>query len=177
CIYKALKEKITILVTHQLQYLEDTSQILILKDGKMVRRGTYSEFLKSRVDTLSLAEETKQFEPSPVLGTPTDHLEGKVGFNTYENYFTAHADWSVIIFLILVNIAAQVAYALQDWWLAYWANVQSGLYFGAFAKGDEDIMFVLNWYLGVYSGRILNRFSKDIGHMDDLLPLIVLDFI
>ncbi|XP_029065992.1 uncharacterized protein LOC114888177 isoform X2 [Monodon monoceros] len=26
-------------------------------------------------------------------------------------------------------------------------------------------------------GRILNRFSKDIGHMDDLLPLTFLDFI
>ena len=25
-------------------------------------------------------------------------------------------------------------------------------------------------------GRILNRFSKDIGHMDDLLPLIFQDF-
>ncbi|XP_027391669.1 multidrug resistance-associated protein 4-like [Bos indicus x Bos taurus] len=32
CIRQALKEKITILVTHQLQYLKDASQILILKD-------------------------------------------------------------------------------------------------------------------------------------------------
>ncbi|CAI9178844.1 unnamed protein product, partial [Rangifer tarandus platyrhynchus] len=32
CIHQALKEKITILVTHQLQYLEDASHILILKD-------------------------------------------------------------------------------------------------------------------------------------------------
>ena len=37
-----------------------------------------------------------------------DHLEGKVGIKTYKNYFTAGADWPVIIFLILVNIAAQV---------------------------------------------------------------------
>ena len=37
-----------------------------------------------------------------------DHLEGKVGFKTYKNYFTGGADWLVIIFLILVNIAAQV---------------------------------------------------------------------
>ena len=29
----------------------------------------------------------------------------------------------------------------------------------------------------VLTGRILNRFSKDVGHMDDLLPLIVLDYI
>ncbi|XP_065758083.1 ATP-binding cassette sub-family C member 4-like [Muntiacus reevesi] len=264
CIRQALREKITIFVTHQLQYLEDASQILILKDGKMVERGTYSEFLKSGVDVFSLSEKgNEQSESSPVPGTPTviseslvqslqsprpslkdaapedqdteniqvtlpleDHLEGKVGFKTYENYFTAGADWPVIIFLILVNITAQVAYALQDWWLAYWANVQNDLYFGRYVKEHEDVVFVLNWYLGVYSGltvstvlfgitrsllifyilvnssqtlhnkmleailrapvlffninpigRILNRFFKDIGHMDDLLPLIFQDFI
>ncbi|XP_027391363.1 multidrug resistance-associated protein 4-like isoform X4 [Bos indicus x Bos taurus] len=230
----------------------------------MVERGTYSEFLKSRVDIFSLFEKgNEQSEPSAVPGTPTviseslvqslqsprpslkdaapedqeseniqvtlpleDHLGGKVGFKTYKNYFTGGADWLVIIFLILVNIAAQVAYVLQDWWLAFWANVQSDLYSGVLVKEDEFIVFVLNWYLGVYSGltvstvlfgitksllifyilvnssltlhnrmletilrapvlffhrnpigRILNRFSKDIGHMDDLLPLIFQDFI
>uniref|UniRef100_A0A4W2FZS7 Multidrug resistance-associated protein 4 n=1 Tax=Bos indicus x Bos taurus TaxID=30522 RepID=A0A4W2FZS7_BOBOX len=198
CVRQALKEKITILVTHQLQYLKDASQILILKDSENIQV------------TLPLE----------------DHLGGKVGFKTYKNYFTGGADWLVIIFLILVNIAAQVAYVLQDWWLAFWANVQSDLYSGVLVKEDEFIVFVLNWYLGVYSGltvstvlfgitksllifyilvnssltlhnrmletilrapvlffhrnpigRILNRFSKDIGHMDDLLPLIFQDFI
>ncbi|XP_043748469.1 ATP-binding cassette sub-family C member 4-like isoform X1 [Cervus elaphus] len=264
CIRQALKEKITILVTHQLQYLKYASQILTLKDGITVKRGTYSEFLKSGIDIFSLFEKgNEQSEPSAVPGTPSviseslvqslqsprpslkdtaqedqeteniqvtlpleDHLEGKVGFKTYKNYFTDSADWSVIIFLILVNIAAQVTYALQDWWLAFWAKVQNELYFGVYVKEDEDVVFILNWYLGVYSGltvstvllgitrsllifyilanssqalhnkmlesilrapvlffhknpigRILNRFSKDIGHMDYLLPLIFLDFI
>ncbi|KAM7238072.1 hypothetical protein CapIbe_011030 [Capra ibex] len=264
CIYQALQEKITILVTHQLQHLKDASQILILKDGKMVERGTYSEFQKSGINVFSLFEKGKEpSEPSPGPAAPIlvseslvqslqsprpslkdaapedqeteniqvvlpleDHLKGKVDFKTYKNYFTAGADWPVIIFLILVNIIAQVAYVLQDWWLAYWANVQSGLYFGGYLKEDEDVVFVLNWCLGVYSGltvstvlfgitrsllifyilvnssralhnkmlesvlrapvlffhrnpvgRILNRFSKDVGHMDDLLPLIFLDFI
>ncbi|XP_070656064.1 ATP-binding cassette sub-family C member 4-like [Bos indicus] len=264
CIHQVLKEKITILVTHQLQYLKDASQILILRDGKMVERGTYSQFLKSGVDIFSFFEKgNEKSQPSPVPGTPTviseslvqslqsprpslkdaapedqdteniqvtlpleDHLEGKVGFKTYVNYFTAGADWPVIIFLILVNIAAQVTYVVQDWWLALWSNLQSDLYSGASVKEDEDVVFVLNWYLGVYSGltvstvlfgitrsllifyilvnssqtlhnkmletilrspvlffsrnpigRILNRFFKDIGHMDDLLPLIFQDFI
>ncbi|XP_015329371.2 ATP-binding cassette sub-family C member 4-like isoform X2 [Bos taurus] len=214
CIRQALKEKITILVTHQLQYLKYASQILILKDGKTVKRGTYSEFLKSGIDIFSLFEKgNEQSEPSPIPGTPTliseslgqslqsprpslkdvapedqdteniqvtlpleGHLEGKVGFKTYKNYFTAGADWPVIIFFILVSFAAQVAYVLQDWWLTDWANVQSDLYSGALVK-DVNVMLVLNWFLGVYSGRILNRFSKDIGHMDDLLPLIFQDFI
>lgn len=34
-----------------------------------------------------------------------------------------------------------------------------------------------NFSCPVVAGRILNRFSKDIGHMDDLLPLTYLDFI
>ncbi|XP_027391369.1 multidrug resistance-associated protein 4-like isoform X1 [Bos indicus x Bos taurus] len=264
CVHQALKEKITILVTHQLQYLKDASQILMLKDGIMIERGTYSEFLKSGIDIFSRFEKgNEQSEPSPVPGTPTViseslvqslqsprrslkdaapedqeteniqvvlpleyHLKGKVGFKTFKNYFTAGAHWPVIIFLILVNIAAQVAYILQDWWLAFWANVQSDLYFGGYLKEDEDVVFVLNWYLRVYSGltvstvlfgitrsllifcilvnssqtlhkimletilrtqvlffhinpigTILNRFTKDIGHMDELLPLIFLDFI
>lgn len=35
-------------------------------------------------------------------------------------------------------------------------------------------VFLLN---PVSVGRILNRFSKDIGHLDDLLPLTFLDFV
>ena len=38
----------------------------------MVKRGTYSEFLKSGVDIFSLFEKgNEQSEPSPVPGTPT----------------------------------------------------------------------------------------------------------
>ena len=37
-----------------------------------MKRGTYSEFLKSRVDIFSLFDKgNKQSEPSPVPGTPT----------------------------------------------------------------------------------------------------------
>uniref|UniRef100_A0A4W2HQ67 Multidrug resistance-associated protein 4 n=1 Tax=Bos indicus x Bos taurus TaxID=30522 RepID=A0A4W2HQ67_BOBOX len=260
CIRQALKEKITILVTHQLQYLKDASQILILKDGKMVKRETSTEFLKSEVDIFSLFEKgNEQSRPFLVPGTSTlvseslvqslqsprpslkdaapehqdteniqvtlpleDHLEGKVSLKTYENYVTAGAGWPVIILLILVNIAAQVCKGV------YFGlgNIQRDLYFRLYGK--EDIIFILdlNWYFTVYSGlivstilfgiirsllifyvlvnssqtlhnkmlesilrapvlffnrnpigRILNRFSKDIGQMDDLLPLTFLDFI
>ena len=45
----------------------------------MIERGTYSEFLKSRVDILSLFDNgNKQSEPSPVPGTPTLESESLV---------------------------------------------------------------------------------------------------
>ena len=59
-------------------------------------------------------------------------MEGKVGFKTYENYFTAGADWPVIIFLILVNIAAQV---------------RKGVYFGLCTWLDIYILFILYFKL------------------------------
>ncbi|KAJ1077489.1 hypothetical protein K5549_021300, partial [Capra hircus] len=268
CICQVLREKITILVTHQWQYLKDASQILLLEKGEMVHKGTYAELLKSGVDSASLLKrENEEAEPSPVPESPTmrtqtssessvqsqqsstpllkdaaaedqdteniqdtlseeRRLEGKVGFKTYKNYFRAGAHWSVIIFLILVCIAAQVAYILQDWWLLNWANEQHSLNIMAYEKGNITEMLDLNWYLGIFSGltgcsllfgvtrsllalyilvnssqtlhnkmlksilrapvsffdrnpagRILNCFSKDIGHMDDLLPVSFQEFI
>ncbi|DAA23787.1 TPA: ATP-binding cassette protein C4-like [Bos taurus] len=151
---------------------------------------------------------------------------GMVGFKIYKNCFRAGAHWFIIVFLILINVAAQVAYVLQDWWLADWANEKSTLYAMVFGQGNMIVMPDPDWYLGTYSGlmvatglfsiarsmlliyvlvnssqtlhnemlesilkapvlffdrnpigRILNRFSKDTGHMDDSLPLTFLDFI
>ena len=61
-----------------------------------------------------------------------DYLEGKVGFKTYKNYFTASAGWPVITFLILVNIAAQV---------------RKGVYFGLGTQIDNYILFIM--YFGL----------------------------
>ncbi|XP_028724042.1 multidrug resistance-associated protein 4 [Peromyscus leucopus] len=268
CICQTLHEKVTILVTHQLQYLKAASHILILKDGQIVQKGTYTEFLKSGVDFGSLLKkESEEAEHSSASGTPTlrkrtfsessiwsqqssrpslkdgapegqdtenaqaaqpeeSRSEGKVGFKAYKNYFTAGASWFFIIFLILLNMAAQVFYVLQDWWLSYWANKQGALNNTKNGDGNVTETLDLNWYLGIYAGltaitvlfgiarsllvfyvlvnasqtlhnrmfesilkapvlffdrnpigRILNRFSKDVGHMDDLLPLTFLDFI
>nr|KAF6427059.1 ATP binding cassette subfamily C member 4 [Rousettus aegyptiacus] len=268
CICQTLHEKITILVTHQLQYLKAASQILILKDGKMVQKGTYTEFLKSGIDFGSLLKkENEEAEQSSIPGSPSlrsrsfsessvwsqqssrpslkdgapeheaiknmqvtltkeSRSEGKVGIKAYKNYFTAGAHWLMLIFILLVNITAQVTYIFQDWWLSYWANEQSALNITVNGKGNITEKLDLNWYLGIYSGltiavfifgiarcllvfyvlvnasktlhdrmfesilkapvlffdrnpigRILNRFSKDIGHMDDLLPLTFIDFI
>ncbi|XP_040004306.1 multidrug resistance-associated protein 4-like isoform X2 [Xiphias gladius] len=58
CICGLLRKKPRILVTHQLQYLKAADQIVVLKEGQMVARGTYSELQGSGLDfTLLLKEE------------------------------------------------------------------------------------------------------------------------
>uniref|UniRef100_A0A7M4G370 Multidrug resistance-associated protein 4 n=1 Tax=Crocodylus porosus TaxID=8502 RepID=A0A7M4G370_CROPO len=271
CICQALHQKLRVLVTHQLQYLHAVNQILILKDGRMVGKGTYSEFLKSGIDFASLLKKNGEDEQLAVPGTPKfkssrnrafsqssvwsedssvqsqkdgaveqlctepvltavpeeSRLEGKINFKIYRKYFSAGANYFIIFILLFLNVLAQVAYVLQDWWLSYWANQQKNLNVTTNGNGgvNETTHLDLTLYLGIYAGltvvtilfgiirsllvfqilvnagqilhnkmfqsileapvlffdrnpigRILNRFSKDIGHLDDLLPLTFLDF-
>ncbi|XP_017911935.1 PREDICTED: multidrug resistance-associated protein 4-like isoform X2 [Capra hircus] len=221
CICQVLHEKITILVTHQWQYLKDASQILLLEKGEMVHKGTYAELLKSGVDSASLLKrENEEAEPSPVPESPTMRTQTSSESSVQSQQSSTP---------LLKDAAAEdqdVAYILQDWWLLNWANEQHSLNIMAYEKGNITEMLDLNWYLGIFSGltgcsllfgvtrsllalyilvnssqtlhnkmlksilrapvsffdrnpagRILNCFSKDIGHMDDLLPVSFQEFI
>ncbi|KAM9321307.1 ATP-binding cassette sub-family C member 4 [Gastrophryne carolinensis] len=267
CICQTLRKKLCILVTHQLQYLSAAKQILILKEGHMVGKGTFPELLQSGIDFASLLksgeeEQTQegQLVKSPRIRTfsqssvwsqessaqsqkdgvadslPTEPVltavpeesrsEGTVGFKVYRKYFLAGASYFMLFILFMLNILSQVAYVLQDWWLSYWATEQEKLNITTGENGTETEQLDRNLYLGVYAGltvatilfgflrsilvfqvlvsaaqalhnqmfksllqapvlffdrnpigRVLNRFSKDIGHLDDLLPFTFLDFI
>ena len=46
CIQKALRDKLVILVTHQLQFLRDCDKILVVRDGKQTMLGNFDEITK-----------------------------------------------------------------------------------------------------------------------------------
>uniref|UniRef100_A0A8C1LBQ9 Cystic fibrosis transmembrane conductance regulator n=1 Tax=Cyprinus carpio TaxID=7962 RepID=A0A8C1LBQ9_CYPCA len=261
CICGILKEKPRILVTHQLQYLKAADQILVLKEGHMVARGTYSELQQSGVDFTSLLKKDEEEEgekeeaprsprnrtisqnsvrshSSSVLSAEPVHTmaeetrtEGTIGLRMYWKYFRAGANVIMLILFVLLNLLA--FYILHDWWLSYWATEQRKLDFHSTnitANGtngtNTNQELNLDFYLGVYAGltgatiifgfmrslfmfnalvssaetlhnrmfnsilrtpvrffdinpigRILNRFAKDIGHLDSLLPWTFVDFI
>ncbi|XP_053404593.1 ATP-binding cassette sub-family C member 4-like isoform X3 [Mercenaria mercenaria] len=60
-----LKNKPRILVTHQLQFLKEAEQILILKEGEMIGKGTFQELSKSGVDFSSLLKHDEEEEQPP----------------------------------------------------------------------------------------------------------------
>nr|XP_046259915.1 ATP-binding cassette sub-family C member 4-like isoform X2 [Scatophagus argus] len=77
CICGLLRKKPRILVTHQLQYLKAADEIVVLKEGQMVARGTYSELQGSGLDFTSLLkeeegpeEERQGMTPVPVSRCP-----------------------------------------------------------------------------------------------------------
>uniref|UniRef100_A0A8C5FVQ0 Cystic fibrosis transmembrane conductance regulator n=1 Tax=Gadus morhua TaxID=8049 RepID=A0A8C5FVQ0_GADMO len=130
--------------------------------------------------------------------------QGTISTDMYYKYLRAGANIFVLVVLFVVNIVAQVAYILQDWWLSEWVNakhcadvfsgltaatllfglVRAMLFFYVLVKSTETLhkrMFdtILRAPVHFFDvnpiGRVLNRFSKDIGQMDVLLPITFVD--
>ncbi|CAL1598299.1 unnamed protein product [Knipowitschia caucasica] len=179
----------------------------------------------------SLLQQDSNALPVETVHTMTEEtrVEGNVSSEVYVRYFTAGCSCLVLLVIVLLSVAAEAAYILQDWWLANWSNGHEKNTTERISKmsnhtaphQEKD----LNFYLGVYSGltvaavffgyarslvlfhglvrssqslhnsmfsvvlrcpvrffdvnpigRILNRFSKDIGQMDSTLPITFVDF-
>uniref|UniRef100_A0A8C2B3A7 Cystic fibrosis transmembrane conductance regulator n=1 Tax=Cyprinus carpio TaxID=7962 RepID=A0A8C2B3A7_CYPCA len=251
CICGILKDKPRILVTHQLQYLKAANQILVLKEGHMVARGTYSELQRSGVDFTSLLKKDEEEEcekgeaprsprsrtlsqnsirshSSSVLSAEPVHtiaeetrIEGTIGLHMYWKYFRAGANVLILILLVLLNLATE-----QEKLDFSSSNISSTIGRNGTFGTNTTQELNLNFYLGIYAGltgatiifgfmrglimfnvlvnstetlhnrmfnsilrtpvhffdvnpigRILNRFSKDIGQLDSLLPWTFVDFI
>ncbi|XP_028992903.1 multidrug resistance-associated protein 4 isoform X2 [Betta splendens] len=267
CICGLLKNKPRILVTHQLQYLKAADQILVLKEGHMVAKGTYAELQRSGVDFTSLLkkeEEEEQQQPSqdisgrtrtlsqnsvlsqassvnsakdgdqlpaePMLAVAEEsRAQGNIGMGLYVKYLRAGASVVALVLVMFINLLAQLAYIMQDWWLAFWADEQEKLNInGTIVQNEQNVTkeLDLDFYLGIYGGltaativfgflrnlvlfnvlvrcaqclhnrmfsailrtpvrffdinpigRVLNRFSKDIGQLDSNMPWTFVDFI
>ncbi|XP_076004890.1 ATP-binding cassette sub-family C member 4-like isoform X2 [Genypterus blacodes] len=267
CICGLLKKKPRILVTHQLQYLKAADQIVVLKEGHMVAKGTYAELQRSGVDFTSLLKKDEEEEQQssqevsyrsrtlsensvlsqassvhslkdggeqlpaePILTMVEEsRAQGSIGVGLYVKYLKAGASIALLLFVILINILAQVAYIMPDWWLVYWTDEQEKLNINSTViQNAQNVTTELNlgFYLGIYGGltaativfgfarnlllfnvlvkctqnlhnrmfsailrtpvrffdinpigRILNRFSKDIGLLDSNMPLSFVNFI
>ncbi|KAJ9591425.1 hypothetical protein L9F63_002031, partial [Diploptera punctata] len=80
CINDFLQDKTRILVTHQLQYLHAVDNIVILNNGAVEAKGTFSELQDSGVDFASqLGLETDDENEKPFgASIPITHLNGNI---------------------------------------------------------------------------------------------------
>ncbi|TNN61497.1 Multidrug resistance-associated protein 4 [Liparis tanakae] len=81
CICGLLKNKLRILVTHQLQYLKSADQIVVLKEGHIAARGTFEELQRSGLDVAALqsANEEQKRRPAPDSGSPLSRRSERSG--------------------------------------------------------------------------------------------------
>lgn len=63
CINGFLKSKTVILITHQLQYLKEADQIIIINNGLIEDKGTYTQLKSSGLNFAKLLDENDKQEP------------------------------------------------------------------------------------------------------------------
>uniref|UniRef100_A0A672ZR01 Cystic fibrosis transmembrane conductance regulator n=1 Tax=Sphaeramia orbicularis TaxID=375764 RepID=A0A672ZR01_9TELE len=191
CICGFLRNKPRILVTHQLQYLKAADQIIVLKEGHMVGKGTYTELQRSGVDFTSLLkkdEEEEQQPPPQDLPIRNRTLsQNSVLSHTSSMHSVKDGDQLPVcaspILLITCYLSArnktyyQVhiksvilgAYIMQDWWLAYWAEEQDKLNVngtiienGLNVTKELDLDFFLGIYAGLTAATIIFGFMRNL---------------
>uniref|UniRef100_A0A4W6DPV9 Cystic fibrosis transmembrane conductance regulator n=1 Tax=Lates calcarifer TaxID=8187 RepID=A0A4W6DPV9_LATCA len=234
CICGLLKNKPRILVTHQLQYLKAADQILVLKEGHMVAKGTYMELQRSGVDFTSLLkkeeEEEQQLPPSDVPTRSRTLSQNSVLSQSSSVQSVKDGDQLPVGTLsLLFSFSFSLhyyQYAVES--LKLCTQEKLGDYNSTIIHNGQNITKELDtaFYLGVYGGltaavivfgfmrnlllfnvlvrcaqalhncmfnsilrtpvrffdinpigRVLNRFSKDIGQLDSNLPWTFVDFI
>ncbi|CAF0956797.1 unnamed protein product [Adineta steineri] len=84
-----LGDKICILVTHQIQFLESATKIVVLENGGMIEMGTYAELLSTSKKFRCLLENINQQEEQEHVELTTDNQERKltrcVTFSEYDH--------------------------------------------------------------------------------------------
>ena len=60
CIRGHLKDKVVILVTHQLHFLKTVDEIIVLRNGKIVENGTYEKLMSNTKGRLCMLLEERR---------------------------------------------------------------------------------------------------------------------
>ncbi|GLG99917.1 Probable multidrug resistance-associated protein lethal(2)03659 [Gryllus bimaculatus] len=149
CIKGYLAGKVIVLVTHQLQHLQDVDHIYVMCNGSVLLEGTFAELQESETGLLQFMEtdtnaadgdKMKENSPAPEPASqthmskdkstkvPSEEKEaqtlGVVAGQVYTGYFAAGGNWCVISTLFLLFIATQVAASGADYWITYWAKAE-----------------------------------------------------
>jgi ATP-binding cassette subfamily C (CFTR/MRP) protein 4 len=222
CIRKHLKNKCVILVTHQVQFVENVDKVLLLDKGRVTASGNYAKIeglIKKAVEnstekdssanTISLKEYDRPSETHEDRGTDT--------LNPYKSYCLAGHGWTTTCLLVMFFAFTQVIVNLYDCSFVFWVdtNNQSTTSNSKIQNFFDDTHFlyvcgtllliiIVSCYSNIgtavlycknaskylhnalldkvlagsliffnnhSSGRILNRFSKDMGMVDEFVPL------
>ncbi|XP_065723649.2 probable multidrug resistance-associated protein lethal(2)03659 isoform X2 [Drosophila suzukii] len=151
CMRGYLRDRIVILVTHQLQFLQQADQIVIMDKGQVSAVGTYEELQRSGADFGSILNEPESHEkpaeersrtPSiteqrrssvkSVLSnaescpgdTPEEPVKevGRSGLAVYTDYFKAGGGLIPFVVMISFFLGSQGLASLGDYFLSPWVS-------------------------------------------------------
>ncbi|KAF9409362.1 hypothetical protein HW555_011256 [Spodoptera exigua] len=212
CLIGYLRNTTRILVTHQLQFLRDVDQIIILKNGTIAAAGNFDTLSASGLDFATLLARDQEEEkptpdpnaseadsetllqgsfrkrqmsihsgksrrvtPDPECSKPTgsvnNYTESLVQNAYYESVGLSRYDCIYIYTgMVIALVVVSLLRSFMFFSMAMRASTRlHNNMFSAITRAPMRFFHVNP------SGRILNRFSKDMGAVDEVLPSALLD--
>jgi ATP-binding cassette subfamily C (CFTR/MRP) protein 4 len=223
CIRGYLRNKCVVLVTHQIQFLENVDKVILLDKGKVTASGNYNniEGLIKKTVVEKGATKDASANTTPLqecdLSSEADEDRGSGTLNPYKGYCLAGHGWTTTCLLVIFFAFTQVIVNFYDCCFVFWVDSKEG-----FTTSNTQIKFFFNdthflYFCGILSliiivacysnlgaavlyckyasqhlhkalfgkvlagsliffdnhssGRVLNRFSKDMGMIDEVVPL------
>jgi ABC-type multidrug transport system ATPase subunit len=169
CIRKFLKDKTVILVTHQLQYLHNIDEIVVLSNGKIEASGTFSELEEMQITNLLhvdnhdeknkkedvLIDKVEAKKSTEKEGEAFEEKEtqevGKVSFDVYKNYMKAIKNVPLVIIVLSLRVINQSIASFIDYFVAQWVNWEESVSKNdTTLSQDENIDDGRQFYITVY---------------------------
>lgn len=135
CISGYLKNKCTVLVTHQVQYLASADRIYLLENGKVVISGSY-ENLKTSGENFtkllnSIETPAKESQENSIIKETDTKIEeqevemehkasGKVSTKVYSKYWTSGGTPCVLFVIVLLFIMTELCATGANYFVTFW---------------------------------------------------------
>ncbi|KAJ3294318.1 Multidrug resistance-associated protein 1 [Rhizoclosmatium sp. JEL0117] len=156
--------KTVILVTHQLNLLSQVDMIIFMESGQVLEIGSYHELMQQNLGFSKLVNEygiqtsdqdsirkatikTRNVKAKLNLEDATvvpktvmmeeERLFGAVTLYHYKTYINLAGGYGIWFWIILINVAINVARVLNDYWLVWWSI--------------DNFGFSNSTYIGVYA--------------------------
>uniref|UniRef100_A0A3B3XGY0 ATP-binding cassette sub-family C member 5 n=1 Tax=Poecilia mexicana TaxID=48701 RepID=A0A3B3XGY0_9TELE len=127
-IRRAAKGKTVLFVTHQLQYLPECDDVILMKDGQIVEHGSHAQLMSKERDYATLFNSMQQeVRPGPQrLMKAEEKGSGAVAWSVYGAYIKAAGGPLVFIINIVFFLSTTGSIAFSNWWLSHWIRQGSG---------------------------------------------------
>ncbi|KAL1500932.1 hypothetical protein ABEB36_006349 [Hypothenemus hampei] len=146
CIVGFLKNKCTVLVTHQLQFLKSVSRIYVMENGKIKTSGTFQEIQEGDCQFSKLFkavqgdedqhvsnenEKNELHECHSVDDEPSEIKEsretGSIAGKVYKAYFKAAGGWCCSMIVLSLFVITQMASSAADYFIKFWVNLEEAI--------------------------------------------------
>uniref|UniRef100_A0A8C7XPK9 ATP-binding cassette sub-family C member 5 n=1 Tax=Oryzias sinensis TaxID=183150 RepID=A0A8C7XPK9_9TELE len=138
----AAKGRTVLFVTHQLQYLPECDDVVLMKDGRIAGHSTHAQLMDKSCEYATLFNSIQQevrlrstrnkditFRPAAVpkpLMKAEEKGSGAVAWSVYGAYIKAAGGPIVFLINVIFFLSTTGSIAFSNWWLSYWIRQGSG---------------------------------------------------